>query len=152
MYFRFHPFPDVSRWGGGGGHFDPNLNRAVRLNPQMSRSCQFKIWLKWDLDLDKDEGEVERDGDMYGLGWGWGWHCWHDLRACDNGMVGGVWPKIDSHCDKEEGGQQGLHWNMPSHRPKEDFLEWQNSSIKFWEFFSFSAMHIFYNICCPRFF
>ena len=23
-------------------------------------------------------------------------------RACDNGMVGGVWPKIDSHCDKEE--------------------------------------------------
>ena len=44
-------------------------------------------------------------------------------RACDNGMVGGVWPKIDSHCDKEEGGQQGLHWNMPSHRTKEDLLE-----------------------------
>ena len=50
--------------GGGGGHFDPNLNRAVRLNPQMSRSCQFKIWLKWDLDLDKDGGEVDRDGEV----------------------------------------------------------------------------------------
>ena len=24
------------------------------------------------------------------------------LRACDNGMVGGVWPEIDSHCDKRE--------------------------------------------------
>ena len=53
--------------GGGGGHFDPNLNRAVRLNPQMSRSCQFKIWLKWDLDLDKDGGEVDRDGEVGGL-------------------------------------------------------------------------------------
>ena len=69
----------------------------------MSRSCQFKIWSKWDLDLDKDEGEAveaeddddddEEEDDA----------TVDTLRACDNGMVGGVWPKIDSHCDKEGG-------------------------------------------------
>ena len=94
-------FPSVSwcfRWASEPGQFEPNLNRAVRLNPQMSRSCQFKIWSKWDLDLDKDEGEAveadeEEDDDA----------TVDTLRACDNGMVGGVWPKIDSHCDKEGG-------------------------------------------------
>ena len=63
MYFVFHPFPDGSR---GGRHFEPNLNRAVQLNPQMSRSCQFKIWLKWDLDLDKggvDNMDYDEDED-----------------------------------------------------------------------------------------
>ena len=35
-------------------------------------------------------------------------------RACDNGMVGGVWPKIDSHCDKEEKEEEGGR-NMPFH-------------------------------------
>ena len=84
--------------GSEPGQFEPNLNRAVRLNPQMSRSCQFKIWSKWDLDLDKDEGEAveeEEDEDDDATV--------DTLRACDNGMVGGVWPKIDSHCDKEGG-------------------------------------------------
>ena len=86
------------RWASEPGQFEPNLNRAVRLNPQMSRSCQFKIWSKWDLDLDRDEGEAveadeEEDDDA----------TVDTLRACDNGMVGGVWPKIDSHCDKEGG-------------------------------------------------
>ena len=38
-------------------------------------------------------------------------------RACDNGMVGGVWPKIDSHCDKEEKEEEKEEGgrNMPFH-------------------------------------
>ena len=38
-------------------------------------------------------------------------------RACDNGMVGGVWPKIDSHCDKEEKEEEEEEGgrNMPFH-------------------------------------
>ena len=61
-------------------------------------------------------------------------------RACDNGMVGGVWPKIDSHCDKEEkeedkeekeeekeeeggGGREEYAFSSGSCLPKEDPLD-----------------------------